>query len=300
MKKPTRAEVFAQASKRIRQEFQELQVVPHSGVKGGEAENILKQFLNQHLPKRFAAGSGFIIDHNDNLTGHNDVIVYDALNCPLYRAAESAAIIPNDNVAAVIEVKSSLDKYSLESAADKIKEAKTLAKTRPAPLAANTSQLQNFETIGIVFAYESPLNFSKLADHYSDAIRATGLGPHIDYVFLLDKGMLTLGTHPPRSGGWTAAVWYGTPPIEGFHIATAAFDLGVDTIDAFVRALLMHLQFFRHMVDHPGFNWSSESTGRKVRTSYLTSVTNESDPVKREAMLAIYREEASRLMMRGD
>jgi hypothetical protein len=40
------------------------------------------------LPKRFDAGSGLIIDPNDNMSKQIDAIIYDALNCPVYRASE--------------------------------------------------------------------------------------------------------------------------------------------------------------------------------------------------------------------
>jgi len=68
------------------------------------------------LPKRFDAGSGLIIDPHDNLSKQTDVIIYDALNCPVYRASERAAIIPSDNVAAIVEVKSRIDKEKLREA----------------------------------------------------------------------------------------------------------------------------------------------------------------------------------------
>jgi len=297
MKKPTRADIFALAGRKLREDFQELQTVAHAGVKGGEAEDILKEFLSQHLPKRFSAGSGFIIDHKDNITGHNDVIIYDALNCPLYRASENAAIIPNENVAAVIEVKSSLDKAALLSAANKIMEAKSLLKTKPPSSVDIFGNLINYETLGIVFAYDTPIAFDTIAEHYRECFQITGIGPHIDFVFILDKGMMSLGVDPSKTGEWGATILYATPPVEGLHIATTAMELGSETLNSFILLLLKHLQYFRHMVDHPGFNWSTERTGKKIRISYLTSVTGETDPNKREDILAQYREEARRLIL---
>jgi predicted dinucleotide-binding enzyme len=83
------------------------------------------------LPKRFDVGSGFIIDGFDTVSKQTDVIVYDALNCPVYRASEDAAIFPSDNVAAVVEVKSRLDQEQLTSAFENILATKQLAKTLP-------------------------------------------------------------------------------------------------------------------------------------------------------------------------
>jgi len=41
----TRQMIFAQAAQKRRADFQELKLIPHSGVKGGEAENLVKMFI---------------------------------------------------------------------------------------------------------------------------------------------------------------------------------------------------------------------------------------------------------------
>jgi hypothetical protein len=101
----------------------------------------------------------------------------------------------------------------------------------------------------------------------------TGLGPHIDFVFILDKGMFALAADPLKTGRWGTLVFYAAPPIEGVHIVTEALELEVNTLYAFILTLLSHLQFFRHVVDHPGFKWATEQTGKKVRITYLTTLT---------------------------
>lgn len=294
-----RAEIFALASKKLRQDFEELQAVSHSGVKGAEAEDLIKRFLNQHLPLRFKAVSGFIIDHKDEVSSHNDVIIYDAFNCPLYRASEDAAIIPNDNVAAVIEVKSRLDKARLENAGEKIAEAKLLAKRKPPRSTDSYDQPINYETLGLVFAYDSPLRLETLTSHYADVVQAHEFPTHIDYVFVLDKAMLSLASDPQKKREWSPMVLYQLPPVEGLHIAVGTVELGEGVLDAFVAMLLTHLRYFRQSIDQPAFNWSSEKTGKPAMVQYVTSVTHETDPAKRARLLAIYREEA-RAMIGGE
>ena len=104
----SRQSIFEKASAKLRQDFDELYSVPHSALKGSEAEKIIRNFLNNHLPKRFSAGAGFIIDPSDLISRQTDVVIYDAIHCPMYRASEDAAIFPSTNVAAVVEVKSVL------------------------------------------------------------------------------------------------------------------------------------------------------------------------------------------------
>lgn len=290
MERPTRESIFAQAAEKLRVEFQGLRSVPHSGLKGQEGEGIVRKFLNDHLPKRFAVGSGFIIDKNDHVSRQADLVVYDALNCPLYRVSDHASIIPNDHVAALIEVKSRLDKKDLEDAAKKIFEAKSLEKTLPPA----TPALVQFETIGIVFAFDSPLNLETVADHYREIIvEQGGLRRHIDFIFVLGKGMIGLSGKPRGADGWAPALIMGTGGNagEGAHIAVGSQVMGEKTLDAFLRTLLAHLTFFRHGISHPGFNWSPEKGAGPARLDYLTSVTLEKDPEKKKKILEKYKKE---------
>src|SRR5689334_6255779 len=131
MPNPTRKSIFEQAAKNLRRDFDELSTVPHNALKGSEAERLVREFLNTHLPKRFCAASGFILDKGDQISRQTDVVVYDALNCPVFRASPDAGIFPSDNVAAVVEVKSRLTKAELRDAFEKIASVKRLSKTAP-------------------------------------------------------------------------------------------------------------------------------------------------------------------------
>lgn len=153
--------------------------------------------------------------------------------------------------------------------------------------------------LDLFFAYESPLKLPTLADHYRENLKSTGLGQHVDYVFILDVGMLALSADPYKQGDWGAFVCYPSTLIEGLHVAVSALDLGLLTLDSFIRALLAHLQCFRQNVDHPGINWSTEQTGKKAYISYLTSLTKEQDPKKKAILLARYAEEAKRIIMKS-
>jgi hypothetical protein len=96
--------------------------MPHHGMAGTETENILNNFLNNHLPRRFAATTGLAIDAEDNISQQCDTLIYDAENNPIYRAGDNfvAQILPSDSIAAAIEIKSNLNKNELEDAAKKL------------------------------------------------------------------------------------------------------------------------------------------------------------------------------------
>jgi hypothetical protein len=288
MEELTRERIFAQAARKLREDFNEARLLPHAGARGAEGEAIVRGFLNSHLPKRFAAGCGFIIDRQDRVSRQTDVVVYDAHNCPIYLASDTAAIFPNDNVAAVVEVKSRLDKEKLFSAAENIAAAKALVKTRD----SGAPGYMQGSTLGCVFAFECELLTEKMLRHYVDTIAKHGIGRHIDVIVVLDRAFYTVVARPPGEEGWamTTIEGLGGPAAEGSHLAVASHDAGEETLDGFLRYLLFHLTFFRAIVPHPGF--SLRKAGGEVL--YFMSLTQETDPVKREAKLREYADEVRR------
>jgi hypothetical protein len=288
MQRVTRQSIFAQAAKKLRHDFDELSSIPHSGLKGHEAEDIVRQFLRGHLPKRFDVGSGFVIDPLDNISRQTDVIIYDALNCPVYRASETAAIIPSDNVACVIEVKSRLDKDAMRDAFANISELKALAKTKP----PSVPFLVTTQTLCCLFAFSTPITMEKLSEHYVEYAKSHGIGRHIDIVLVLDKGIIMLagklGEHP-----WAPLILegFGGKAGEGAHIAATLMKSGEDSLDIFLRFLLGQLIHFRGMVGHPGFQWVKDGAPGNMFLTYITSVTSEKDPTLREQRLRALAEE---------
>jgi hypothetical protein len=75
MSTTSRQQIFAQASLKLRKDFEELSVVPHNALKGGEAEKLVRTFLEEHLPRRFDVGGGFIIDRLDNVSKQTDAVL---------------------------------------------------------------------------------------------------------------------------------------------------------------------------------------------------------------------------------
>lgn len=291
MQKVTRQQIFAQAAKKLRQDFEELSTVPHAGLKGHEAEDIVRTFLQEHIPKRFGIGSGFVIDPRDDLSRQTDLIIYDALNCPVYRASDNAAIIPSDNVAAVVEVKSRLDRQSMKEAFENIRAVKSLSKTKlpdiPFPMPILT------QTCGVLFAFTTSLTLETLQSHYNEFVGSFGLGRHIDVVLILDKAVMTLAGKVPGGVGWAPLMLegFGGEHGEGAHVGTSLIATGQDSLDMFLRFLLGQLIHFRGMVGHPGFQWVKDGAPGQMRIHYLTTITNEKDPVLREQKLQQYADQ---------
>jgi hypothetical protein len=125
----------------------------HPGGKGLEVEEVLRKFLNAHLPRRYSACSGMMIDVENHMSKQTDVMVYDALSSPEYRASEQLQIVPADAVASVIEVKSCLTKTELKDGFEKIASCTGLVKR---PLSSTDqsptgSSLITTATLGVIF-----------------------------------------------------------------------------------------------------------------------------------------------------
>ena len=244
-------ELISQAGKHLREEFEDIKKTnPHSAEKGAEAEQILEDFFNKHLPKRFAAGSGFVIDSENNISSQTDVLIYDALNSPIYRQRKNVLILPSDNVAAAIEVKSCLTKEELQDAAKKIASVKKLVKT---PV-TNTDQPVTFstlittKTLGIVFAYDSKTSLETLAENLRDINATYPSDQWIDIVVVLDKGVIGYTIQNPFESdfsGWFGGAHAKEFPVLPIYVHLVKEDLGELTLNRFFVNLMGHLTFYR-------------------------------------------------------
>ena len=192
----TRDSLFESASNKLRAEFEDARNIPHAGERGREGEGILLKFLNDHIPRRFAATSGFILDEQDNVSRQTDVIVYDAYNCPVIRVFQNSMIIPNDHAVAVIEVKSNLTKAGLKEAAENIAKSKMLLKSWIPKVFDYTPDItMTTATLGVIFAFEAETSLQSLTDNWAELLIEYGdkPGTHIDFIFVLDVGMICMG-----------------------------------------------------------------------------------------------------------
>jgi hypothetical protein len=296
----TRKAIFEQAAKKIRTDFEALTTVPHNALKGSEAERLVRQFLNNHLPKRFCAGAGFIIDSQERISKQTDVVIYDAINCPVYRASEEAGIFPSDNVAAVVEVKSRLTKAELRDGFEKIANVKRLSKTPLSHYRLGSPSL--VQTMGCVLAFTSELTLETTQQEYGALIKEFDLGFHPDVVAVLDRGMITLVNHARGTVGWAPILAYEGihgSAAEGAYIGVGSNELGESTLDHFLRLVLMYLTYFREIVAHPGFDWHAGAKGERISVTPLKAVTLETDPQLREQKLKQYDEELLAQMQRS-
>lgn len=118
--------LFSSIEKTMLARFEESGFVNHSGDKGENREEFLINFLKKHLPSRYGVAKGEAITKDGSRTHAIDIIIYDAVNCPILYA-EKTSILPIEGIYGIIEVKSSLSKAEFDDAAGKITSFKRLA-----------------------------------------------------------------------------------------------------------------------------------------------------------------------------
>jgi len=250
MEKPTISSLLSDAAKLLRSEFEFIRSSnPHAAEKGSEVEGILRTFLNQHMPQRYHAGSGFIIDNTNNISRQTDVIIYDALSSPLYRASERAQIVPADTVACVIEVKTCLSKSELQNAFEKITSCKSLKKRPFSDLDQRStgSQLTTVETLGIIFGFDSDISLETLASHLKELNKSCPSNLWPDMVVVLDKGVLEYWVSWPGESNLAGELANSGSegfPIPPFYVHLTVLYDGNYSLNRFFNRLLSQLTFY--------------------------------------------------------
>jgi hypothetical protein len=85
-------------------------ITKHNPTTGALAESVLREFLQEHLPRGVSVEEGFIISSDGWLSKQCDIIIYDSQRfAPFYRAGQ-LVVVPSEAVLAVIEVKTSINK----------------------------------------------------------------------------------------------------------------------------------------------------------------------------------------------
>ena len=102
-------------------------LVPHPGELGTGREEVIRDFLRRHLPKRFGVSTGFVFDADGRVSRQIDIVIYDAYYCPAFEAVGGKMFFPCESVVAVGEAKSHLTSVKKVSEAfDNLRSVKEL------------------------------------------------------------------------------------------------------------------------------------------------------------------------------
>lgn len=108
-------------------DFQQSGAFKHRGNRGAGREQTVVKFLNEHLPGRFRAVTGEIVDVGGERSGQVDILLYDRVQtAPLLTQADGRVLIGAEAVLAVIEVKSRLTRSELRKAINGFAKIRTM------------------------------------------------------------------------------------------------------------------------------------------------------------------------------
>lgn len=261
----TIAVLISKASEKLRQEFEYIRETNiHNGEMGGETEEKVRDFLNKLMPKRFQATAGFVIDVDNQMSNHQDVIIYDAMSSPSYRYEENNQIVSSDAVASIIEVKSVLNKSHLENGYQKIAEVKRLRK-RPMndmDQKATESDMTTTGTLGIILGFTSDISLEKIAEHCVELNEKYDSAHIPNLIVVVDVGTINY-TAEFVGGGKTGDLAptgddeFVIPPC---YVHLVARKDGAFAINRLFTHLISHLAFFPRRPSIPPFNVLLEGT----------------------------------------
>lgn len=146
--------------------------IEHAGETGRHNENVLKEFLKNHLPQRYAVTTGKVISSKGETSEQIDIIIHDRLRVPaLILGTDTWEIVPIEATYGVISVRTRLDASGLRICLQNIASVRQLA------------DLKRAKPRSLIFAYESEWAtasstndyFVKALNEVDDPLRPNGL-----------------------------------------------------------------------------------------------------------------------------
>ncbi len=138
-------------------------LIPHSGEKGSEIEEKIREALTLVLPEKIGVSHGFVIDSEDNQSRQMDVVLYDKMNTPKIYTGDKVQIFPVESTYACGEIKTKLNANSLKDSFKKNRSYKKLHRKayidQPSPIETSNSMFgeesMHWKSIFFCIAYES-------------------------------------------------------------------------------------------------------------------------------------------------
>ena len=209
-----RFRIYEKIAEQLRSSYEELRLQGlDSGLAGSSAEKILVAWLKEWLPLRVDVRGGAVISRKGGPTTQRDALLFDRLECPVFRRIGDTDLLPIEGVVGAIELNYGLStgyKKLLRDAA-KLSEIKALARARLRRAAMVVSHLQvgrdpehvtqkeRVETttlhlpqegrpILLIFAEQLEGTLSECAHRLVEHNKSVGVGESVDGLFVLRQG----------------------------------------------------------------------------------------------------------------
>lgn len=159
--------------------------IHHPTAKGAETELNWIGLLRTYLPERYKVDSGFVVDHEGNISEQIDIIIYDRHFTPFIFRGENVVYIPAEGIYAIFEVKPHFDKNNYDYAVKKLKSVRELKRT-----SANFSHILGIDKKKIFDIGGGILTKENKSQNSFDDIKA---GSDLMIVLCLDCGIKVVG-----------------------------------------------------------------------------------------------------------
>jgi hypothetical protein len=169
----------------IRREFS-----THHLSAGENREDLVKKFLQSHLPERFGVSSGIIVSPEGAFSNQADLVVVDKFNnSPIYPNYKNK-LWPVEAVYALIEVKTNLSPSNLSDAIAKGQRFKKLKRNF-----CNAGQMQRIsDSLFVIWAFESA-SPSTLKSSILSAFDGVQLSERPDLILVLESVVARSGSY---------------------------------------------------------------------------------------------------------
>ena len=88
--------------------------------KGKSLERLVSQFLRRYFPARLGVDRGYLVNVDGEISKETDVFIFDRSTAVFFQDSGDYKIVPVEAVLATIEIKSTLTKSRISSAAENI------------------------------------------------------------------------------------------------------------------------------------------------------------------------------------
>jgi hypothetical protein len=196
-------ELIRAVQRQMRIEFdQKTTQIPHMGERGAAREEVVRSFLRDYLPKRFAVSPGFILDADGMVSRQIDAVIYDELCAPVFRVTETQRLFPAESVAGAVSIKSTLTRQELAEAVENLASAALLNRFGsgrpevvfggvPTPFVHSAFQGHPAHPVfTAAFAFESP-PLETVASNLHDLNRSLDPMLRIQLIAVLNRGVVT-------------------------------------------------------------------------------------------------------------
>lgn len=234
------AGVFEAYSDRLTQAFQETQkAFTRSLDRGTGREEALRGFLQSNLPKRYGVGTGFVVNSGGIQSRQIDIVIYDALTCPVFAIDKTHNAFPVEGVYAAIEVKSTLTPVSFRQARENAIALKEVANTHLASLEdlpSGDPRAKRIPPFATCFAYRVEQNWGRADGRpwqmtVIEELSQFPLGHSLDFLCANGEGIIAQLTVEKmnrnkadeiewdgKSSRWMLAMVSGVSPFAVFYL----------------------------------------------------------------------------------